>query len=107
MVGRLRRKVDKAANATGRGLTVLWHWAILLLAVVGLSFAIRVIPHAVTTAQDSGQVAEQVIWWVIAGALGLMALVFVREMVWRIMALRARRGAAAPEHGKPDLRQQR
>ena len=100
----LGRKVDKAATATGRGLAVLWHWVILLLAVVGLSFAIRVIPHAVTVAQDSDQMTEQAIWWAIAAVLVLMALAFLREMVWRIMVLRARRTTAAPDRGEPHRR---
>lgn len=86
----VRRDLDKAARATGKGITVLWHWAILVLAVAGVLGAARMALHTGSIATDSGP-AEATLWWAITAVLGLLTLVFVREVVWRVVALRGRR----------------
>ena len=90
MFGWFRRGTARATEATGRGLGFTWHLVVLLVSLAGIVMTGRFGMHAVQIARDD-QAADRFLWLGVAVLMGLMLIVFVREVIWRALVLRQRR----------------
>ena len=72
-------------------LSRFWHWLVLLVSVIGAAIAGRLVLYGLQTADEAADQGEAMLWYVLAGTVGLIGLVFVREAWLRIVSLRSGR----------------
>ena len=78
---------QQAVDLVGR----FWHWLVLTVSVVGAAVAGRLVLYGLQTADEAAEQGEAMLWYVLAGTVGLIGLVFLREAWLRIVSLRTGR----------------